>query len=238
MVSSAASKRKEWKPTWKEVKQTNKVSIHETIGQEARESKVSKDDEQNRMPLSSLQLGLVFIPPRRDFRVRAKMECCKKGRFCTPRKRHWSSSQEPINHYSKYRHSWIHFDAGSFKSCSLFVVWQEWSILLSKVLMIKFLTLGALFSFVTPSSVKTSDGVFFEGRTSLKRVLSDMGFRYESWHIVFSQVVTFFVVFLGIWKQARCLITFWLMPHVNYCTYINVLIRAHWPIQVLTCMLH
>jgi len=64
--------------------------------------------------------------------------------------------------------------------------------------MIKFLTLGALFSFVTPSSVKTSDGVFFEGRTSLKRVLSDMGFRYESWHIVFSQVVTFFVVFLGI----------------------------------------
>jgi len=45
--------------------------------------------------------------------------------------------------------------------------------------MITFLTLESLFTVVTPSSVKTSDGVFFEGRTSLKGVLSDMGFRYD-----------------------------------------------------------
>ena len=43
--------------------------------------------------------------------------------------------------------------------------------------MIKFLTLEPLFSVVTASSVKTSDDVFFEGKTSLKRVLSDMGFK-------------------------------------------------------------
>jgi len=36
-----------------------------------------------------------------------------------------------------------------------------------------------LFSVVTASSVKTSNGVFFKGRTSHKGVLSDMGFRYD-----------------------------------------------------------
>ena len=45
--------------------------------------------------------------------------------------------------------------------------------------MIKFLTPEPLFSDVTASSVKTSDGVFFEGRTSHKGVLSEMGFRYD-----------------------------------------------------------
>ena len=40
--------------------------------------------------------------------------------------------------------------------------------------MIKFLTPEPLFSDVTASSVKTSDGVFFEGRTSHKRVVSEM----------------------------------------------------------------
>jgi len=51
--------------------------------------------------------------------------------------------------------------------------------LLSKVLLTKFLTLEPFFLVVTASSVKTSDGVFFEDRTSHKRVLSEMGFRYD-----------------------------------------------------------
>ena len=43
--------------------------------------------------------------------------------------------------------------------------------------MIKFLTPEPLFSVITASSVKTSDGVSFEGRTSHKGVLSEMGLR-------------------------------------------------------------
>jgi len=59
--------------------------------QEARKLKVSGGEEEQNLeatPPSPSQLGLVFIPPRRDFRVRARMECRKKGGFCTPRKRH------------------------------------------------------------------------------------------------------------------------------------------------------
>jgi len=89
-----------------------------------------------------------------------------------PRKRHWSSSREPINRYGKYRRPWMHFNVDNFKPCNLSVVWQERSILLSKVP-------EPLFSVVTTSSVKTSNGVLFKGRTSHKGVLSDMGFRYD-----------------------------------------------------------
>jgi len=98
-----------------------------------------------------------------------------------PRKRHWSSSQEPINHYSKYRCPWIHFDVDSFKPCNIFVVQQERSILLSKILLIKFFTLEPLFSVVTASSVKTSNGVFFRGRTSHKGVLSEWDSGMMKW---------------------------------------------------------
>ena len=58
--------------------------------QKARKSKFTEVKKWNleAMPSSPLQLGLVFIPPHRDFRVRARMECRKKGGLCTPRKRH------------------------------------------------------------------------------------------------------------------------------------------------------
>jgi len=53
--------------------------------EEARNSKVSGGEEEQNLkaiPLSPMQLGLVFIPPHRDFRIRARMEYHKKGGFC------------------------------------------------------------------------------------------------------------------------------------------------------------
>jgi len=50
--------------------------------------KVSGGEEEwnlEAMPLSPSQLGLVLIPPRRDLRVRVRMEYHKKDGFCMPK---------------------------------------------------------------------------------------------------------------------------------------------------------
>jgi len=57
--------------------------------QEVRKLKVSGGEEEQNLeatPLSPLQLG--FILTHRDFRVRARMEYHKKGKFCAPRERY------------------------------------------------------------------------------------------------------------------------------------------------------
>jgi len=116
--------------------------------QEGRKSKVSGGEEERNLearPLSSSQLGLVFILLRCiwDFRVKVRMKYCKKGRFSMLRKRFWS----------KYRFSWIYFDADSLNPCNhieeLFIVWQERSISLTKILVVEvlaFITLNPLFA--------------------------------------------------------------------------------------------
>ena len=56
--------------------------------QEAKKLKVPEVKKWNlkATPPFPSQLGLVFIPPRKDFRVRARIECHKKGGFFTSRK--------------------------------------------------------------------------------------------------------------------------------------------------------
>ena len=57
--------------------------------QEARNLKVSRGKEEQNFEAglpASLQLGLVFILPGRNFRLRVRMEYGKKDRFSMPRK--------------------------------------------------------------------------------------------------------------------------------------------------------
>jgi len=59
--------------------------------QEVRNSKVTGGKEEWNFEAgtpSSSQLSLVFILPCSDFRLRARMEYCKRGGFSTPRKRY------------------------------------------------------------------------------------------------------------------------------------------------------
>jgi len=84
------------------------IKLWDYFEQETRKSKISRGDEERSFkarPLSSSQLGLLFIPPCRDFRKRARMDYSKKGRFSMPTKRYRSNSQQPINRHGKYKHS-------------------------------------------------------------------------------------------------------------------------------------
>jgi len=131
-------------------------------------------------PPSPSQLGLVFVPPCRDLRVRARMECHKKGGFCTPRKKGTEAAHR--NLLIIMASTGIH-ESISMQTVSnhvIYLLYDKKVYYCRRFWWLNFWHQSHCFQLSnTACSVKTSDGVFFEGRTSQKGVLSEMGFRYD-----------------------------------------------------------